>query len=881
MLRIVQNSSAAGAKSYYSTADYYSEGQELVGVWRGSGARRLGLFGEVRKQDWDAMCDNLHPATGVRLTPRRRKPRRIGYDFNFHAPKSLSLLYGLTRDGRLLDAFRASVDETMRDIEAEMQTRVRSAGRDEDRTTGNAVWGEFVHFTARPVGGTPDPHLHAHCFVFNTTWDHAEGRWKAGQFAGLKRDAPYFEAVFHSRLARRMNELGLAVERTRTGWELAGVGKETLGKFSRRTALIESVAEEHGITDPREKDALGAKTRQRKAAGLTGGELQELWRSRLTDDEADLLRRTATCIGGPAIGEARGSAREAVERAAEHVFERSAVTPERVLLRHALKASVGRASVSAVQQEFAGKGFVGGERDGRRLVTTREVLAEERRMIDFARRGRGACQPLGDPAHAFKREWLNPEQRAAVASVLGSHDRVVLVRGAAGVGKTSMAKETVEAIEASGGKVFMFAPSADASRGVLRGEGFAEADTVARLLLDERLQERARGQTIWIDEAGLIGSRSMARLFDLAERIDARVVLVGDRRQHGSVERGSALRLLEEEAGLAPAEIRTIQRQRGEYRQAVAALSQGRAETGLRLLDGLGWVREIPTGERYKALAAEYMAAVAEGKTALVVSPTHLEGEWITAEIRARLKAAGTLAATDRQVLMLENANLTTAERADAFNYAPGDVLVFHQNAKGHAKGERLVVGDDPLPLEQADRFQLYHAAALPLAAGDAVRITRNGTTADGRHRLNNGAVFTVKGFTRAGDLMLRNGWRIAKDYGHLAHAYAVTSHASQGKTVDRVIIGLSSVSHPAASREGLYVAVSRGRERATLFTDDRQGLLEAVSRSDERLTATEFVAERIARERTAALMRSGAPEPSRPTRRTMDVEREELAHER
>jgi hypothetical protein len=35
MIRITQQESAAGAKRYYATADYYSEGQELVGSWGG------------------------------------------------------------------------------------------------------------------------------------------------------------------------------------------------------------------------------------------------------------------------------------------------------------------------------------------------------------------------------------------------------------------------------------------------------------------------------------------------------------------------------------------------------------------------------------------------------------------------------------------------------------------------------------------------------------------------------------------------------------------------------------------------------------------------------------------------------------------------------
>ena len=52
MLRINQNSSAGGAKTYYTQADYYTEGQELAGHWRGIGAEKLGLWGTVDKADW-------------------------------------------------------------------------------------------------------------------------------------------------------------------------------------------------------------------------------------------------------------------------------------------------------------------------------------------------------------------------------------------------------------------------------------------------------------------------------------------------------------------------------------------------------------------------------------------------------------------------------------------------------------------------------------------------------------------------------------------------------------------------------------------------------------------------------------------------------------
>lgn len=857
MLRIIQNSTPQGAKSYYSTADYYTEGQELVGAWRGESARLLGLSGDIDKTAWDALCDNRDPRSGETLTLRQKSNRRVGYDFNFHVPKSVSLLYGLTRDERILEAFRESVDATMHDMEAEMQTRVRVGGQNEDRTTGNMAWGEFIHFTARPVDGVPDPHLHAHCFVFNTTWDHGESRWKAGQFASLKRDAPYFEAVFHARLARKLEQLGLPVERTRKGWEIGGLAKSTLAKFSRRTTLIEEKAREQGITDPDAKGELGAKTRGRKRKDLSPNELLQEWRSRLTDDERATIDAVAMRLGGEGEREDAREASRAVELALSHCFERSSVVPERTVLTEALKRSLGKSTPESVAAAFANEHLIVATRDGERLVTSHDVLDEEARMIDFAREGRGACRPLAASTHVFAREWLNEGQRRAVDRLLTARDRVMLVRGAAGTGKTSMMQEAVEAIEAGGTRVFTFAPSADASRGVLRNEGFENADTVARLLVDERMQHAIAGGLIWVDEAGLLGTRTTAELFDIAKREGARVILSGDKRQHGSVERGATLRLLEQEAGLAPAEIKNIQRQKGNYKQTVQALSEGKTADGLRRLDALGWIREVDDGDRYRALARDYVGTTAEGKTALVVSPTHAEGDRITEEIREELKRVGKLGKDERSVLRLESENLTEAERADSVSYAPGDVLVFHQNAKGGIlRGERVVVGGAKLPLDQARKFQVYRPRALRLAAGDIVRITHGGKTADGKHELRNGATYAVKGFSSRGDIVLANKWVIARDFGHLAYGYVSTSHASQSKTVDRVLIGQSSASTRAASREQFYVSVSRGRERATIYTDDKAALLEAVSREDTRLTATELVAGDMKRRRARDLQR-------------------------
>jgi conjugative relaxase-like TrwC/TraI family protein len=878
MLRIVQNSAPAGAKSYYTSADYYTEGQELEGVWRGKGAAMLGLAGKVERAQWDALCDNKNPVTGKPLTVRQKQNRRVGYDFNFHVPKSVSLLYGLTHDECILEAFRDSVDAAMRDMEAEMETRVRVSGKNEERTTGNMVWGEFIHTTARPVDGIPDPHLHAHCFVFNATWDEKESRWKAGQFANLKRNASYFEALFHSRFARRLEEIGIPVERTRKGWEIAGISNATLKKFSRRTELIEAKALADGVTDPAEKGQLGAKTRSRKAKHLTMAELRREWRSRLSDAENDVLCAVMEEQGMGTTREDRHAAPDAVKLALSHCFERNAVVPERKVLVESMKRSYGAAGPETIAAALADQDLISGDIDGERQVTTQSVLSEERGMLDYARSGRGACAQLGAKPHSFTREWLNEGQRRAVSHLLTSHDRVMLVRGGAGTGKTSMMEEAIPAIEAGGHQVFTFAPSAEASRGVLREVGFADADTVARLLVDERLQERTRGQVIWIDEAGLLGTRTMAHVFDLATKFDARVILSGDRRQHGSVERGAALRLLETDAGLVPAEIKEIQRQSGDYKRAVQALSEGRTAAGFRALDKLGWIREASGRERNEAIAREYLAAVRDGKSVLVISPTHLEGNRITQSIRTDLQRDGILSSDERKFRVLQAANYTEAERADRLNYSAGDILVFHQNAKRFKKGERVSALATKLPLDQASRFDVFHSHELSIARGEVLRITRNGTTADRKHRLNNGQLVKIKDFDSKGNLVLDNGWTIAKDYGFLAHGYVVTSHASQGKTVNRVIIGQSAESVRASSREQFYVSVSRGRERATIYTDDKQALLDAVSRSDDRVAAIELLRCAQAKQRIAVLRRA---EERRASQRRIELDGERVAHVR
>src|SRR5262249_53582762 len=109
-------------------------------------------------------------------------------------------------------------------------------------------------------------------------------------------------------------------------------------------------------------------------------------------------------------------------------------------------------------------------------------------------------------------------------------------------------------------------------------------------------------------------------------------------------------------------------------------------------------------------------------------------------------------------------------------------------------------------------------------------------------HRFNNGHIVTVEGFTEKGDMKLANGVILPKTFGHLAHGYVDTSHASQGKTVDKVFIAVGDESLKAANRQQWYVSVSRGREGVKIYTEDADALKAAVQKSPERLSVSEMM---------------------------------------
>jgi hypothetical protein len=305
------------------------------------------------------------------------------------------------------------------------------------------------------------------------------------------------------------------------------------------------------------------------------------------------------------------------------------------------------------------------------------------------------------------------------------------------------------------------------------------------------------------------------------------------------------MNVLQEYAGLPVGRLTEIWRQKHDgYKRVVADIAAGGIVEGFDGLNYLGWVKKPDE------LVKDYLEAIDSKKAGqtvtdrvMVIAPTHAEGDSITEAIRKQLKERG-IVSTDEQVFTkLRPLAWTDAQKADLQNYTGNEVLCFHRNSGTFKAGDRVRISDFP-PGGRAGKpscYSVYTRDEIPLAVGDSIRITSRGKSKDGKHTLENGSQYTVSGFTPAGDVALNNGWVLDKKFGHFTHGYVSTSHAAQGKTVDRVLIAMGSQSLPAIGAEQFYVSVSRGRQQAKIYSDlPADELRRVIQRTDSRKSATE-----------------------------------------
>lgn len=264
----------------------------LAPTWHGEVVKHLQLPEFVTPAALRCLCENRHPATMDRLTPRMKLDRIVAYDFTFSVPKGLSLIYLLGGDDRIVPVVRRAVESAMGEVERHIRTRVRAGGAMDDRLTANMLYAMFTHRLARPENGVADPQIHVHALGFNVTRDFQEKMWKAAKVFDIAKNAPYFERVFHQSLQRETMRLGYQLEPKGKFWDVRGLPPGLTEKFSSRTKEIKRTAAQHGIKHPKAVAQIGARSRERKSESVRGKDLRQAWERRLSPLEREFFRTT-------------------------------------------------------------------------------------------------------------------------------------------------------------------------------------------------------------------------------------------------------------------------------------------------------------------------------------------------------------------------------------------------------------------------------------------------------------------------------------------------------------------------------------------------------------------------------------------------------------
>ena len=729
---------------------YYLKDRPVRAI--GSLAPTLGLGSEVTSEQVLNVLSGMSPDGTTKI--RERQVKTLGFDLAMSARKEISILHALGNErtrGRIEAAHRAATDASFAYLES-VATFVRRGAGGLDVLPGRGLVAFTVtHTDSRNL----DPQLHEHVLIANLTRG-SDDRWTALDGREIYRHAKTAGFVYQAVLRAELTErVGLVWGDVHNGTApVVGFDPKLVREFSTRRRSIEEALDRNGLSSPRSAAIATLSTRQAKQADVNPYDLQHDWTRRAAPymDSVRSLplnpRRVAISLDARVIAAA--------------VTEQHATFDRRALVQAVCAAMPdgGRLDdINHAADRFLHSGHaiaLGPDR-----WTTPEILGLEQRTVAISLDGRGRGHGLVptrliDEALAA-RPSLGPDQAAAVSGIALSGNAVDGIIGPAGHGKSTMLDASRAAWQAGGYTVIGAAPSARAAAELQAGAGIP-SQTIDRFLggLASGYEQLSRQSVLVIDEAGMVGTRKLARLIDEAHRASAKVVLVGDNRQLPEIDAGGLFSALTSRLDVHTLTENRRQRDPTE-RIAVAELRAGDIEAAMARLQRHGRVTTADNIDVLRdGLVADWHTARTSGRDALMLAPRRSMVDDLNDRARALLRSSGQLG--------------PAIVRVDDLELAKGDQVVALRNdyTIGILNGDRGTV-------ERAD---------------------------------DNGVTIALR---RGGEVTLPFDYL---DAGHLIHGYATTIHKAQGLTVDEVfVLGDDTYAH-----EHGYTALTRGRDANRVY---------------------------------------------------------------
>jgi conjugative relaxase-like TrwC/TraI family protein len=852
---------------------------------KGSEDKALGFIGELKKElrlgefspeAYNHLAKGESPS-GVKLVGEGVNGKhRSGTDVTFSPDKSISLVwaFGTPEQKKAVEtAHNKAVMMVAKYIERHfIAARVTEHGVTRNVHCGAMVAAHVNHHTTRAL----DPQLHTHLVVFNIKKAPGDTSYRAisNELFFKSENQKMLIAAYENELYRNLRKAGFNVGMKEERYaEIKGIPSHVIDNYSKRKEDIKAKISEL------QKQYPGASSKSLQKTAVLGSRdakidysmdrLKEYWaeQNRAIGFDIEAMQRA---VERRVEIEKSPAAEKIVERVIKSLTETKTVFSRHEVMVEALKLTQGH-SIDSLNEAFeqskeiVALGYHQFDRSSADQVYSTKSLVESEKYIDrTAYSLKGTREAIGayNIADSYYTRHLNDDQKKAFYHVTKSKDGVIVIQGNAGTGKTTAIKEIAEFAERSGYQSYGLAYQGKAVEEMEKKAGI-ESMTIHSYLDPRNAERRAemqKSRALYIvDEASMIGTIQGSEIIkDIEKNPEARVVFIGDVKQHQSIMAGRVFTELQKM--LPVVSMTKILRQTDDkYREAVEDFSAKKVVQGFAKLEKQGMVKEIEDyDQRVGAIVGAYLEK--PDKTVILTNTNRVKNE-INGMIRDELKKAGKLDGNGQtvSVTIKENINLSLAERSNIKNYKPMQAVDFYRAGYGFKTGETGIVKEvtdthviisTPTrvlrrfsPMDVAEQINVYQTAPREFSKGDRVQFLKNNSEL----KVKNGEYGTVTGVSgRELSIRKENGDRLTcnlDSYKNIDHGYATTNYKSQGMTAERVLVNMETgLSTGGQSFNSAYVAVTRGRKKLEIFTDNLEELREQVQVEQRKEIAKDYL---------------------------------------